>query len=195
LARCRQVLVFTHRLSLYGAMEDAAKKIGENWREQHLYQHCIESFSGIAGHPVDQAAWNANTTKANNILLTRLEAAKKEGEASGADAYRSLAQGLCSELRKLLERTVEDDLLHQIVRRHRRSITTDGRLPKLAHISPADCKFIDDLMSKYSCYEHSQSPETTVFIPEEPELREDLESLKKWREDFKRRPTGSTADA
>lgn len=195
LAQSRQVLVFTHRLSLYGAMEDAAKKIGESWKEQHLYQHCIESFSGVAGHPADQAAWNANTTKANNILLTRLEEAKKAGEASGADAYRSLAQGLCSDFRKLLERSVEFDLFNQVVRRHRRSITTDGRLPKLAHISTADCKFIDDLMSKYSCYEHSQSPETTVFIPEEFELREDLESLKKWREDFKRRPTGSTADA
>lgn len=194
LAKSRQVLVFTHRLSLYGAMEDAAKKIGESWKEQHLHQYCIESFSGVAGHPADQAAWTANNTKANNILLTRLEEAKRAGVASGADAYRSLAQGLCSDFRKLLERTVEDDLLNQVVRRHRRSITTDGRLPKLALISQADCKFIDDLMSKYSCYEHSQSPETTVFIPEEPELREDLESLKKWREDFKKRPTGSAAD-
>lgn len=195
LAKSRQVLIFTHRLSLYGAMEDAAKKIGESWKEQHLYQHCIESFSGVAGHPADQAAWNANTTKANNILLSRLEAAKKAGEASGADAYRSLVQGICSDFRKLLERTVEDDLLQQIVRRHRRSITTDGRLPKLAHISPVDCKLIDDLMSKYSCYEHSQSSEMTVFIPEEPDLRADLESLRKWREDFKKRPTGSTAHA
>jgi hypothetical protein len=48
-------------------------------------------------------------------------------------------------------------------------------------------------MTKYSCYEHSQSWETPSFVPEEPELREDLESLKKWREDFKKRPTGATA--
>jgi energy-coupling factor transporter ATP-binding protein EcfA2 len=195
LAKTRQVLVFTHRLSLYGAMEDAAKKIGNSWKEQHLNQHCIESFSGVAGHPVDQAALNANTTKANNILLTRLELAKRVGETSGADAYRSLAQGLCSDFRKLLERTIEDDLLHKVVRRHRRSITTDGRLPKLAHITHADCKFIDDLMSKYSCYEHSQSPETPVFIPEEPELREDLKLLKTWREGFKNRPTRGATDA
>ena len=185
LARSRQVLVFTHRLSLYGAMEDAAKKIGDEWKRQHLHQHCIESFSGVAGHPADQAAWTANTTKANNILLTRLGEAKRAGEASGAASYRNLAQGICSDFRKLLERTVEDDLLNQVVRRHRRSVTTDNRLAPLPHISEADCKFIDDLMSKYSCYEHSQSSETPSFIPEEPELREDLESLKKWREDFK----------
>ena len=46
-------------------------------------------------------------------------------------------------------------------------------------------------MSKYSRYEHSQSSETPSFIPVEAELRGDLESLKKWREDFNKRPTGA----
>ena len=194
LAQSRQVLVFTHRLSLYGMMEDAAKKIGDGWKQQHLHQHCIESFSGVAGHPADQAAWNANTPKANNILLTRLGEAKKAGEASGADAYKNLAQGICSDFRKLLERTVEDDLLNQVVRRHRRTVTTDNRLALLTRITQEDCKLIDGLMTKYSCYEHSQSQEMPSFIPEEPELRGDLESLKKWREEFKNRPAGGAAN-
>lgn len=188
LAQSRQVLVFTHRLSLYGAMEDAAKKIGDDWKQQHLQQSCIESFSGVAGHPADEAVWNANTKKANNMLLTRLDDAKKAGETGGASAYRNLAQGICTEFRKLLERTVEDDLLNQVLRRHRRSVTTDNRLAPLPHISPEDCKFIDDLMTKYSCYEHSQSQEMPSFLPEEPELRADLESLKTWRKTFKKRP-------
>jgi energy-coupling factor transporter ATP-binding protein EcfA2 len=194
LAKRRQVLVFTHRLSLYGMMEDAAKKIGDSWKQQHLHQHCIESFSGVAGHPADQAAWNANTTKANNILLTRLGDAKRSGEASGADAYKNLAQGICSDFRKLLERTVEDDLLNQVVRRHRRTVTTDNRLAPLTRITHEDCKLIDRLMTKYSCYEHSQSEEMPSFIPEEPELREDLESMKAWREEFKNRPAGGAAN-
>lgn len=194
LARSRQVLVFTHRLSLYGAMEDAAKKIGDGWKQLHLHQHCIESFSGVAGHPADQAAWNANTAKANNILLTRLGEAKRAGEASGADTYRNFAQGICSDFRKLLERTVEDDLLNQVVKRHRRTVTTDNRLALLTRITQKDCKLIDDLMTKYSCYEHSQSQETPSFIPEEPELRGDLESLKGWREEFKNRPAGGAAN-
>lgn len=194
LAKTRQVLVFTHRLSLYGAMEDAAKKISDEWKKQHLHQHCIESFSGTAGHPADQAVWNANTTKANNILSTRLDEAKKAGEASGADAYRALAQGICSDFRKLLERTVEDDLLNQVVRRHRRSITTDNRLAPLPLIENGDCQFIDDLMSKYSCYEHSQSSEAPVFIPEEDELRNDIGALKVWRESFRKRQKEAIAD-
>lgn len=36
LAQQRQVLVFTHRLSLFGAMEDAAKKIGDQWKNKNL---------------------------------------------------------------------------------------------------------------------------------------------------------------
>lgn len=195
LAQTRQVLVFTHRLSLYGAMEDAAKKIGDAWKHDHLQQLCIESFSGTAGHPAHQAVWNANTKKANNILLQRLDDARKEGEASGAEAYRGLAQGICSDFRKLLERTVEDDLLNQVVRRHRRSVTTDNRLAPLPLISHEDCQFIDDMMTKYSCYEHSQSSEVPVFIPEADELRDDIESLKAWRESFRKRPEGSVANA
>lgn len=187
LAQNRQVLVFTHRLSLYGAMEDAAKKVGDVWKHEHLQQHCIESFSGTAGHPADQAVWNAKTKTANNILLSRLGEAKKAGEEGGAEAYKVLAQGICSDFRKLLERTVEDDLLNEVVRRHRRSVTTDNRLTPLPLIDQEDCRFIDELMTKYSCYEHSQSEEVPVFIPDEPELRQDVEALKDWRERFKKR--------
>ncbi|WP_217390172.1 AAA family ATPase [Deefgea piscis] len=192
LAKTRQVIVFTHRLSLYGTMEDVAKKVGEVWKKQHFQQLCIETYSGVAGHPVDNATWNAKTEKANNILLDRLGVAKKAGEAAGGDAYRNSAQGICSDFRKLLERTVEDDLLNEVVKRHRRSITTDNRMGVLAKIEHADCQFIDNLMTKYSCYEHSQSQEVPNFIPEEPELRKDIESLKVWRTEFKTRPKCET---
>lgn len=194
LAQTRQVLIFTHRLSLYGAMEDAARKIGVDRKGKHLQQLCIESFSGTAGHPAEQAVWNANTKKANNILLSRLDEAKRVGEASGAEAYRALAQGICSDFRKLLERTVEDDLLNRVVRRHRRSITTDNLLTPLPLIGQEDCQFIDELMTKYSCYEHSQSDEAPVSIPDESELQQDIQALKDWRERFKNR-TPEEADA
>lgn len=187
LAQTRQVVVLTHRLSLYGAMEDAAKKLGEVWKKQNLRKHCIEAFSGVAGQPADQAAWNANTATANNILIDRLNVAKKAAETGGAEIYRQLAQGICSEFRKLLERTVEEDLLNGVVKRHRRSVTTDNLLAPLPRITSDDCAFIDDFMTKYSCYEHSQSSETPLFLPEEPELRRDLEALRNWRKAFKER--------
>ncbi|MGY4494547.1 AAA family ATPase [Pseudomonas sp. TE3610] len=187
LAKERQVLIFTHRLSLYGAMDDVAKKIGESWKKNNFQQMCIESFGGASGHPADQAVWNSSTKTANNILLDRLRDAKKAGEAAGAAAYYALAQGICSDFRKLIERSVEDDLLFKIVVRHRRGISTDGRLPALLGITREDLHRIDDLMTKYSCFEHSQSDEVPVQPPEEAELKADIESLKQWRDDLEAR--------
>jgi hypothetical protein len=54
----------------------------------------------------------------------------------------------------------------------------------LSAITPADCACVDTLMTKYSCYEHSQSAETPAFIPDEQELRGDIEALKQGRTDF-----------
>jgi energy-coupling factor transporter ATP-binding protein EcfA2 len=187
LAKDRQVLIFTHRLSLYGAMDDVAKKIGESWKKANYHPMCIESFGGASGHPANQAVWNSPTKTANNILLDRLRDAKKAGDAGGAEAYYALAQGICSDFRKLIERSVEEDLLQKIVVRHRRGIQTDGRLPALLDITKEDLQRIDDLMTKFSCFEHSQSDETPVQPPEEEELRSDIESLKKWREELEKR--------
>lgn len=191
LASSRQVLVFTHRLSLYGALEDAARKMGKDdkgkeWKEKHLEQRCIETFSNASGLPVAQPIWASKTEAANNSLLARLDAAKRAGEENGSEAYRGLAQGICSDFRKLVERSVETDLLNEVVIRHRKSITTDGRISKLSNISANDCTFLDDLMTRYSAFEHSQSNESPVETPEEAVLRKDLEALGSWRANFKR---------
>ena len=126
--------------------------------------------------------------------MDKLADAKKRGEQDGGDVYRSLASGLCSEIRILLERTVENDLLGSIVLRYRTSVTTDNKLAKLATIKSEDCKFIDDLMTKYSTLVHSQSTENPIAIPEEPELKKDLEDLKSWREEFEKRPVAGVAN-
>lgn len=39
-------------------------------------------------------------------------------------------------------------------------------------------------MTKYSFYEHSQSMEVSAFIPDEAELRQDIEELMAWRTYF-----------
>jgi hypothetical protein len=52
---------------------------------------------------------------------------------------------------------------------------------------PDDCKCLDDLMTKYSFFEHSQSDEVPLSLPDEADLRADLEKLKEWRAQFKAR--------
>lgn len=189
LATERQVIVLTHRLSLYGVLEDAEKAVRNSTGsdKKNIEQRCIESFSNSTGHPADEQAWSQATTKANNTLITRLDQAKKFWDSGDSNNFKIHAQAICSDFRKLLERTVEDDLLREIVKRHRRSVMTQNKLTGLVYINKEDCEFIDRLMTKYSKYEHSQSSEMPVEIPDEQSLRQDLEKLKDWRKEFKER--------
>jgi len=195
LAKNRQVLVFTHRLSLYVALESETKKMGDEWRKQHHNTKWIESFAGSAGQTAEESARSVNTSKANNILLAKVGDAKRKGEQEGADAYRNLASGLCSEIRILLERTVENDLLNSIVVRYRNSVTTENKLADLTKIKMEDCRFIDELMTKYSTLVHSQSSENPIDLPGHEELSGDLQSLKDWRERFGKRQVQGVANA
>lgn len=190
LSDSRQVLVFSHRLSLLGALEELSKKTwSDSDRKTKFSQVCIESFNGKHGSVAEMDVFSVNTKTANNKLITSLaNTVKVFAQQQDKAAFKLQLQGICSEFRKLVERTVEDDLLDQIVRRHRRGIQTDSRLIKLPKINLPDCKFLDDLMSKYSCYEHSHSREAPKFLPSSDELGKDLELLKAWRESFKRRP-------
>lgn len=189
LSDSRQVLVFSHRLSLLGALEELSKKAwSDNDRKVKFSQVCIESFNGKHGCVAEMDGFSVNTKAANNKLISSLGETKSAFEKHQDQAvFKLQIQGICSEFRKLVERTVEDDLLDQIVRRHRRGIQTDNRLIKLPRIGLADCQFLDGLMSKYSCYEHSHSREAPKFLPSFDELNKDLEMLKKWRETFKKR--------
>jgi hypothetical protein len=190
LATDRQVIVFTHRLSLFGGITDEAKNVfGTNGQGnvKGLNLIFLESYENYIGSPSDSTLSSVNTQKANTKLLTQLDEGKRLLDTGNFSAYKLLAQGICSEFRKLVERSVEEDLISKVVLRHRRSVTTDNRIENLAKITTNDCSYLDGLMSKYSAYMHSQSTETPIEFPPEPELRDDIEGLKTWRETFKQR--------
>lgn len=54
----------------------------------------------------------------------------------------------------------------------------------LSQITLDSCQIIDGLMTKYSCYEHSQSQEVPVFMPKGSDLRQDIDLLKRWPKEF-----------
>jgi hypothetical protein len=186
LSKTRQVLVFTHRISFYGALEEAVKKQAAFGGDIQFEKRCIEAdpFSKIAGVQVEVPVWVSKTDTANNNLINRLDKAKKEGEKNGAEFYRYLAQGICSDFRKLLERTIEYDLFGDVIARHRREVHTQ-KLTSMYPVQKADIQLLDELMTKYSGFEHSQSFEAPVVLPDEQSLRADIERLKEWRKNFK----------
>ncbi|CAM3490130.1 hypothetical protein EDM52_19010 [Brevibacillus invocatus] len=185
LSQSRQVIVFTHRLSFLTLLEEAASDLGVDCTVTWLR---AESWG--SGEPGETPVFAKKPDKALNLLLNdRLNRAQKILLEHGRLEYDLLAKGICSDFRILIERFIENDLLADVVQRFRRSVNTMGKIHKLAHISVDDCKMFEEYMTKYSTYEHSQSYETPVMLPEPDELKADMERLKTWLVEFKKRST------
>ncbi|AXY61159.1 AAA family ATPase [Acinetobacter sp. WCHAc010052] len=179
LSQTRQVIVFTHRLSLLGMLSEKADSI-----------HTIH---------IRQEAWGAG--EAGEIPLygkkpeaalkdlkgRRITQARKILETEGQELYYPLAKAICSDLRILTERIVEFVFLADVIQRHRRTVNTQGKIHKLAQINSSDCELIEEIMTKYSCYEHSQSLEAPVQMPEPNELDTDVDKLLEWHAEFSKR--------
>lgn len=171
----RQVIVFTHRLSLLGLFNDFSEP-------QCKY---IKRESWGCGEHSDlplnaRSPINAIKDLKNCKVAQAKKALTNEGEAT----YTIFAKAICSEFRILLERIVEFDFLADVIRRHRRDVQTKNKLTKLAKINEDDCKLIDELMTKYSSFEHSQSLEAPSAVISPDELTADLDRLINWHATF-----------
>lgn len=183
LSQDKQVIVFTHRLSLLGLIQEYSKRVD---RETEII--CIRAESWGVGEPGDTPLFVKRPDKALNSLINdRLSKAKKLLQEHGKEVYEQYAKVLCCDFRILLERMIEFELMADVVGRYRRDINTKNKINKLALINEQDCQYFDGLMTKYSRYEHSQPLEAPVPLPEPDELENDFNGLKKWQTDFKQR--------
>lgn len=183
----RQVIIFTHRLSLLGMVQDYAKKVRIN--PEIIFIREEPWGTGEPGNTPLQAQKPLQAL--NSLINSELPRAKEIFNECGFDAYKTEAKSLCSEFRILLERMVEYELMSDVVQRYRRAINTKGKIGNLAKISEADCKYFDYLMTKYSKYEHSQPLEAPVRLPKPDEFETDFDKLKTWQAEFKKRPLTS----
>ncbi|WP_151808645.1 AAA family ATPase [Acinetobacter soli] len=179
LSKKRQVIIFTHRLSLLGMIMD--KEDSTN---------CIH---------IRQEPWGVGETseiplfgkKPEKALIDlknrRLVHARKAYDNDGYEVYYPLAKAICSDLRILAERIVELVFLADVIQRHRRQLNTLGKINKLAYIKKEDCDFIGEIMTKYSSFEHSQSDESPVEIPPPNELELDISNIIEWHTEFSKR--------
>lgn len=109
---------------------------------------------------------------------------KKHQDKAEVEAYESLAKSACSDFRIIVEKTIEYTLLADVVGRFRRAINTQGKLHKVAKVTNDDCVFIDDLMTRYSVYEHAQSEEMPSSALELDVFEADVTALQKWIAEF-----------
>jgi len=173
LARERQVIVFTHRLSLLGTLRHFAEK--KSIKPDVV---SIRSVSWGAGEPASIPVSQAEIKSTLNIRMNqRYQEAKKENDSGNFERFEILMKSICSDFRILLERSIENDLLCGVVQRFQRPVHT-LKIKDLAKSKESDCSFFDSLMTKYSNFEHSQSVETPIELPSPEEIFRDMELLK-----------------
>ena len=113
-------------------------------------------------------------------------------DAGDVTGYNERANSLCGDLRSLVERCVETVLLNNVLIRFRRGLQTQGRIGALAKITLEDCAFIDDLMTQYSVFEHSQSDALSATPPDLAEIEVDVAKLAAWIEEFSKREVAAS---
>lgn len=177
LSKDRQVIVFTHRLSLFGLLNTKEAKPLHIKREPW----------GTGEHGGFPLYVHKPMGAINKLKDERLPQAKKALSHEGSDAYSLHAKSISSELRIIIERIIEQELLGGIVLRHQRKLTTNNKLNVLSKIKKEDCDFLESLMAEYSVYEHSQSAEAPTEPPTPEKLEESLKTIVDWHTEFSRR--------
>lgn len=174
----RQVIVFTHRVSLLGALNDIGNPTCVHIRREHW---------GCGEHGVVPLFAKKPIKALNDLKNQRLAQARKLLDSHGSEVYAPLAKSICSDFRILLERVVEVEFLADVVQRHRRDVQTKNKISKLAKITIEDCNLIERLMGEYSAHEHSQPSESPIEPPTPQQLEADISTIIDWHNDFKSR--------
>ncbi|WP_024668043.1 AAA family ATPase [Pseudomonas syringae] len=190
LAQTRQVIIFTHRLSLITLLDSAVKKVKDHPDLPDVL-HIVQTLRRLdktSGILTGQSARDSKPKSAiNKLLKETLPRLKKHQTEGDVDSYDIMAKSVCSDFRIIVERTVEVVMLNNVVLRFRREVMTKGLLRQLSNITQEDCDLIDDLMTRYSVYEHSQADDLPAVPPELVQLEADMQLLADWMENYAKR--------
>lgn len=180
LARVRQVIVFTHRISLLVGIKDLCESEGIRCEERRIRS----AYKG-KGVPDFEGNYYGRIPAQLNEIIGRIAQIKKLDPDS--IEYQDAIGRICQQFRICVERTVEDELLFGMVKRFSRRIRTDGLIQKLPVITQADCDIIDSMMTKYSFMEHSQPSETPPQYFGIDEIQSDIQAFANWLTEYKSR--------
>ncbi|MGV1097806.1 AAA family ATPase [Thiovibrio sp. JS02] len=182
LSQEKQIIVFTHRLSLLGTVRHFAEK--KSIKPDVI---SVRSADWGTGEPAPIPLSQSDIKTALNTLMNqRYQDAKKASENGEFELAEILLKSICSDFRTLVERSIENDLLCGVVQRFQRPVQT-LKLKNLAKLRGEDCNLLDSLMTKYSGFEHSQPAEAPVELPKPDDILTDMTSLKNWREEYAKR--------
>ena len=177
----RQVIVFTHRIAFAQMLCEECEKNGQKPYLQSLRKNPIgepEERFPLLYQPLDKAC-----NEITNNIIPKLQ---KRLVSHDYEAYEQGIAALCSDIRKIIENGIESSLLNDIVKRFRRSVSSQ-KLRYLSIITPDDINLFDSLMTKYSYCEHSQPSEAIISPFTLEEINHDITQVKLWFTEFKQR--------
>lgn len=183
LSQSRQLIVFTHRLSMIALLENAAAKLIEFGHPTKVAVQVIARTPDGAGVVSKIDIFSQKPKAGLHNLIQSIDGLVQVPE----DLEPFARVGLCGTFRLFLEKIVEFHLCADVVARYRREVHTKNKIAKLALVTPADCELIDEMMSRYSGFVHSQAQEAPGKLPSAQALREDVMSVKTWLEAFDQR--------
>lgn len=176
LSKKRQVIIFTHRLSLLKLFQTEADDTEVVEIVSRNDKKGIATKSRVDHQEI--------VTALNTLVNDRINEIKKKDIHT--EAYTDAIWKICQDFRKLAEKSIEDLLIGKIVTRYNQEIKS-SQVKKLAFITEDDCDIIDRIMTKYSFYEHSHSDETPINEPEIDEIEKDIIDFAKWAKERKKR--------
>ena len=187
LSQDRQVIIFTHRLSLLGTVKHFAGKKTVKPDVVSIY-----SADWGTGEPAEiPFSQREIKTALSNLMGQRWRDAKMATNNGQVDLAENFLKSICSDFRTLVERSIENDLLCGIVQRFQRPVHT-LKLKDLKKLKIIDLEFLDSLMTKYSGFEHSQPAESSIELPRLDEIHNDMTELKNWRDQYLKRSATTT---
>lgn len=182
LSQDRQVIIFTHRLSLLGTVR--------HYAEKYSIKPGVVSIRTVewgTGEPAPIPLSHSDIkTSLNTLMNQRFQDIKKANEEGNFSRAEIELKSICSDFRILIERSIESDLLCGVVQRFQRPVHT-LKLKDLAKLKSSDCSLLDGLMTKYSYFEHSQPIEAPIPLPPSDEVLDDMKSLAVWRNEYANR--------
>lgn len=173
----RQVIVFTHRISVVVGISEI---ITDKDLFHELSLKATKDRKGIPGEP-DVNAGKSNKLL-NKLINENLSNLKKMDELS--EEYSREKHYICQQFRNCVEKSVEEFLIGEVVMRFRKDVQTK-RIKYLHTITKEDCNIVDDMMTKYSSYNHSMSSETPLIEFDISEIEEDMNKFSKWQRERK----------
>lgn len=181
LSEYQQIIIFTHRLSLLGTVKSLLSAQSDKNKYHVISIRSSGNVKGVlAPLPLSQGEIAQSL---NKLLNDRLPQVGKNGDLENDEM---IIKSVCSDFRIILERSIEEDLLCGVIQRFQRPVHS-LKIKNLPKLTRTDCDFIDELMTKYSYFEHSQPIETPVELPEVEELKRDIETLRDWRYEYRKR--------